>query len=105
MPCDATSASGNFASNPHRFRSSKRRTAQTGTGRGCSSARMARVAANRSKGAIRAGRFVMPDDEQAIRRLIATWISATNAGDTDKVLALMADDVTFLIPGQPPKRG
>jgi uncharacterized protein (TIGR02246 family) len=47
----------------------------------------------------------MQDDEQAIRRLIATWISATNAGDTDKVLALMADDVTFLMPGQPPMRG
>jgi uncharacterized protein (TIGR02246 family) len=47
----------------------------------------------------------MQDDEQAIRQLVATWISATNAGDTEKVLSLMADDVAFLMPGQPPMRG
>jgi uncharacterized protein (TIGR02246 family) len=51
------------------------------------------------------GEASMQDDEQAIRRLIATWISATNAGDTEKVLALMADDVIFLTPGRPPMRG
>src|SRR5882672_10668370 len=44
-------------------------------------------------------------DEQAIRQLIATWISASKAGDTKKVLSLMADDVVFLIAGQPPMRG
>ena len=47
----------------------------------------------------------MQDDEQAIRQLVATWISATNAGDTEKVLSLMADDVVFLTPGQPPMQG
>ncbi len=47
----------------------------------------------------------MQDDEQAIRQLVLTWISASNAGDTEKVLTLMADDVVFLVPGQPPMRG
>jgi uncharacterized protein (TIGR02246 family) len=47
----------------------------------------------------------MQSDEQAIRQLIATWLSASKAGDTDKVLSLMADDVVFLVPGRPPMRG
>jgi uncharacterized protein (TIGR02246 family) len=47
----------------------------------------------------------MQNDEQAIRQLIATWLSASKAGDTDKVLSLMADDVVFLVPGRPPMRG
>jgi uncharacterized protein (TIGR02246 family) len=47
----------------------------------------------------------MPKDEQAIRQLVATWLEASKAGDTDKVLRLMADDVVFLVPGQPPMRG
>ena len=47
----------------------------------------------------------MRNDEQAIRQLVATWLEASKAGDTDKVLSLMADDVVFLVPGQPPMRG
>jgi uncharacterized protein (TIGR02246 family) len=47
----------------------------------------------------------MQNDEQEIRELIATWLSATKAGDAEKVLSLMADDVVFLICGQPPMRG
>ena len=47
----------------------------------------------------------MQNDEQAIQQLIATWLSASKAGDTDQVLKLMADDVVFLVPGQPPMRG
>jgi uncharacterized protein (TIGR02246 family) len=47
----------------------------------------------------------MQDDERAIRQLVAAWISASNAGDTEKVLTLMADDVVFLVPGHPPMRG
>ena len=47
----------------------------------------------------------MQNDEQAIRQLVATWLSATKAGDTEKVLTLMAEDVVFLVPGQPPMRG
>jgi uncharacterized protein (TIGR02246 family) len=47
----------------------------------------------------------MENDEQAIRQLVATWLAATKAGDTQKVLSLMADDVVFLVLGQPPMRG
>jgi uncharacterized protein (TIGR02246 family) len=41
-------------------------------------------------------------DEQAIREVIATWLRASAAGDTATVLALMADDIVFLVPGRPP---
>ena len=44
----------------------------------------------------------MQDEEQAIRELVATWLRASKAGDTDKVLSLMADDVVFLVAGHPP---
>jgi uncharacterized protein (TIGR02246 family) len=47
----------------------------------------------------------MPSDEQSIRDLVALWHSATNAGDIDTVLALMTDDVVFLVAGHPPMRG
>jgi len=44
-------------------------------------------------------------DEQAIRRLVAQWHSATAAGDVETVLGLMAADVVFLVSGQPPMTG
>jgi uncharacterized protein (TIGR02246 family) len=44
----------------------------------------------------------MSDDERAIREVIAEWLRASAAGDTEKVLSLMADDVVFLVPGQRP---
>ena len=44
-------------------------------------------------------------DEQAIRDLIALWHRATGDGDVETVLTLMADDVVFLVAGQPPMRG
>jgi uncharacterized protein (TIGR02246 family) len=47
----------------------------------------------------------MQRDEQEIRRLVATWMAATKAGDIDTVLNLMADDVVFLVAGQPPMMG
>jgi uncharacterized protein (TIGR02246 family) len=47
----------------------------------------------------------MPSDEQEIRQLVATWMAATKAGDTETVLSLMADDVVFLVPGRPPMIG
>jgi len=47
----------------------------------------------------------MTTDEQAIRDLVALWHRATAAGDVDTVLGLMADDVVFLVAGQPPMRG
>ena len=42
----------------------------------------------------------MSSDEQQIRDLVATWMSATKAGDIDTVLSLMTDDVVFLVAGQ-----
>jgi uncharacterized protein (TIGR02246 family) len=47
----------------------------------------------------------MQSDEQAIRDLITTWLAASKAGDNQRVLSLMAEDVVFLQPGQPPMRG
>jgi uncharacterized protein (TIGR02246 family) len=46
----------------------------------------------------------MQSDEQEIRRLIAGWMAATRAGDTETVLKLMTDDVVFLVPGRPVMR-
>jgi len=44
-------------------------------------------------------------EETAIRELVATWLRASKAGDSQTVLNLMAEDVVFLQPGQPPMRG
>lgn len=44
-------------------------------------------------------------DEQQIRDLIATWLRLSAEGDISKILPLMAEDVVFLTPGQPPMRG
>jgi ketosteroid isomerase-like protein len=46
----------------------------------------------------------MQNDEQEIRQLVSTWMSATKAGDVEAVLLLMADDIVFLGPGQPVMR-
>ena len=47
----------------------------------------------------------MSTDEQAIREVVAQWHRATAAGDVEAVLKLMAEDVVFLVAGQPPMRG
>ena len=44
----------------------------------------------------------MTSDEKQIRELIASWMSATQDGDVEKVLSLMTDDVVFLVTGMPP---
>jgi uncharacterized protein (TIGR02246 family) len=44
----------------------------------------------------------MTADEQEIRQVVATWMSATKAGDLATVLSLMTDDVVFLVVGQQP---
>lgn len=44
----------------------------------------------------------MSDDERAIRTVIETWITASQAGDDAKVLDLMSDDVVFMVAGQEP---
>jgi uncharacterized protein (TIGR02246 family) len=46
----------------------------------------------------------MQSDEQAIRQLVAAWMDATRAGDVDRVLGLMSEDVVFLVPGRPVMR-
>jgi uncharacterized protein (TIGR02246 family) len=51
------------------------------------------------------GETNMSSDEQEIRNLVATWMAATKAGDIERVLSLMAEDVVFLLPGQPPVIG
>ena len=43
-------------------------------------------------------------DEQAIRDLISNWLKFTSSGDIDAILRLMAEDVVFLRPGQPPMK-
>ena len=45
------------------------------------------------------------EDQQQIRKLVSTWIEASNQNDLDTVLTLMAEDAVFLRPGQPPMRG
>lgn len=47
----------------------------------------------------------MQNDEEEIRHLVATWMTATKAGDIETVLGLMTEDVVFLIAGQPPMIG
>jgi uncharacterized protein (TIGR02246 family) len=44
----------------------------------------------------------MGPDDRAIREVHSTWIDAVNSGDLPRLLPLMADDVVFLNPGQPP---
>lgn len=46
----------------------------------------------------------MQTDEDEIRQLVSTWMTATKAGDVDAVLSLMSDDVLFLVTGQPVMR-
>ncbi len=41
-------------------------------------------------------------DEEQIRELVSTWMSATKRGDLDALLALIAEDAVFLTPGQAP---
>ena len=46
----------------------------------------------------------MQNDEQEIRQLVSTWISASKSGDVDTVLSLTTDDVVFLVTGRPVMR-
>lgn len=47
----------------------------------------------------------MTRDEHAIHQVIERWMHATTARDPDKLRELMAEDVVFLTPGEPPLRG
>jgi uncharacterized protein (TIGR02246 family) len=42
------------------------------------------------------------EDERAIRALVQAWLAASQKGDLETVLSLMADDVIFMLPGQKP---
>ena len=42
------------------------------------------------------------NDEDEIRKLVDTWLTATKAGDSETVLGLMTEDAVFLVPGQEP---
>ncbi|MDF9392903.1 YybH family protein [Methylococcus capsulatus] len=44
----------------------------------------------------------MTEDEQAIREVVATWMRASQAGDTPTVLSLMTEDAVFMVPSQEP---
>jgi uncharacterized protein (TIGR02246 family) len=44
----------------------------------------------------------MSPDERAIRELVDTWMKASRAGDTDRVLDLMSEDAIFMVPGREP---
>ncbi|WP_292617565.1 SgcJ/EcaC family oxidoreductase [Nitrobacter sp. 62-23] len=44
----------------------------------------------------------MTEDERAIRQIVATWMQASQSGDTAAVLSLMTEDVVFMVPGQEP---
>jgi uncharacterized protein (TIGR02246 family) len=44
----------------------------------------------------------MENDEQAIRKLVATWMDASRKGDLATVLSLMDDDIVFMVPGKEP---
>ena len=44
----------------------------------------------------------MTDDEKAIRRVVETWMAASQSGDVATVLGLMTDDVVFMVPGREP---
>jgi uncharacterized protein (TIGR02246 family) len=44
----------------------------------------------------------MSDDEKTIRDVIATWMRASIAGDSETVLSLMTEDAVFMVPGREP---
>ncbi len=44
----------------------------------------------------------MDSDESQIRALVQQWHTASQAGETDRVLELMTDDIVFLTVGRPP---
>ena len=45
---------------------------------------------------------VSPNEEQAIRDLVETWLAASKKGDLTTMLNLLADDVIFMVPGKEP---
>jgi len=44
----------------------------------------------------------MPNDEEAIRKLVETWLAANKKDDIATMLNLLAEDVIFMVPGKEP---
>jgi len=44
----------------------------------------------------------MNNDEQAIRTWLDDWLRASAKGDSETMLAMLTDDMVFLVTGQPP---
>jgi len=44
----------------------------------------------------------MSNDEQAIRTWLNDWLRASAKGDSETMLAMLTDDMVFLVPGQLP---
>jgi uncharacterized protein (TIGR02246 family) len=42
------------------------------------------------------------EDEQAIRKVVETWMRASQSGDVATVLSLMTEDAIFTVPGREP---
>jgi uncharacterized protein (TIGR02246 family) len=42
------------------------------------------------------------DDTRQIRRLVDSWIAASNARDLPALMGMMADDIVFMTPGRAP---
>jgi uncharacterized protein (TIGR02246 family) len=42
------------------------------------------------------------EDERQIRKLIESWIAASNARDLPALMDMMTDDVVFMTPGRAP---
>jgi uncharacterized protein (TIGR02246 family) len=46
--------------------------------------------------------MAMDSDERAVREAHADWITAVNAGELERLMGLMTDDVVLINPGQAP---
>ena len=46
--------------------------------------------------------YQLTEDEQAIRKVIETWMRASQSGDTATVLSLMTEDAVFTVAGREP---
>lgn len=44
----------------------------------------------------------MTQDEQAIRQVVESWMTASRSGDTATVMSLMTQDAVFMVPGREP---
>src|SRR4051812_18176340 len=88
---------------PHQHEAQHRRAVRAGRKRGCGPPAAVFLACPRLKSPVSSRRTRdMPEDERAIRTLIANWLAASRSGDLPRVLSLMAEDVLFLVPGKAP---